>query len=46
MNFFPENKFHTYKIRLVQELSVHDFDRSEEFADIIMEKYFKSYFVL
>nr|CAH7715748.1 unnamed protein product [Callosobruchus chinensis] len=32
------NKPHPYKARLVQELSDGDFDRREEFADIMMEK--------
>lgn len=38
MRILRDNKFHPYKVRLVQELSDDDFDRREEFADIMMEK--------
>ncbi|EFN82646.1 hypothetical protein EAI_11103, partial [Harpegnathos saltator] len=32
------NKFHPYKIHLVQELNEDDFDRRIEFCDLMMEK--------
>ncbi|KAJ8912063.1 hypothetical protein NQ315_016752 [Exocentrus adspersus] len=38
MKILHDNKFHPYKVRLVQELSDDDFDRCEEFADTMMEK--------
>ncbi|KAJ8912778.1 hypothetical protein NQ315_002535 [Exocentrus adspersus] len=38
MKILHDNKFHPYKVRLVQELSDDDFDRREEFADTMMEK--------
>lgn len=33
-----KNKFHPYKISLVQGLSNDDFDKREEYAVIVMEK--------
>lgn len=38
VSILRNNKFHPYKVRLVQELLEDDFDRREEFADIMMEK--------
>jgi len=33
-----QNKFHPYKIHLLQELNEDDFDRCLEFCELMMEK--------